>query len=197
MKSWAGWLLLVGLVLLSACSLISSPDETQGVEAIISTPPVVPASAPPPSPTSLPVETTARIEPTTQAENTPTSPPPPTATLASVNELPDPDAVRWNIIASGLERPLGLVDAWDGSGRLFIVEQAGLIRIWQAGELLPEPFLDLREQVACCGEMGLLGLAFAAEALPAGGESYTKVLFAVGAMIAAGEVDKVVVSATG
>ena len=160
MKSWAGWLLLVGLVLLSACSLISSPDETQGVEAVISTPPVVLASAFPPSPTSLPVETTARIEPTTQAENTPTSPPPPTATLASVNELPDPDAVRWNIIASGLERPLGLVDARDGSGRLFIVEQAGLIRIWQAGELLPEPFLDLREQVACCGEMGLLGLAF-------------------------------------
>ena len=74
--------------------------------------------------------------------------------------MPDPEAARWNIIASGLERPLGLVDAGDGSGRLFIVEQAGLIRIWQAGELLPEPFLDLREQVACCGEMGLLGLAF-------------------------------------
>jgi glucose/arabinose dehydrogenase len=53
-----------------------------------------------------------------------------------------------------------VADAGDQSGRLFILEQAGLIRIWQAGSLLPEPFLDLSGVVACCGERGLLGLAF-------------------------------------
>jgi glucose/arabinose dehydrogenase len=64
------------------------------------------------------------------------------------------------VIGSGLSAPLDLADPGDGSGRLFIVEQGGTIRIWQAGEVMREPFLDLREMVDCCGERGLLGLAF-------------------------------------
>lgn len=50
--------------------------------------------------------------------------------------------------------------AGDGSGRLFIVEQAGRIRIVKDGELLPEPFLDITDRVESGGERGLLGLAF-------------------------------------
>jgi glucose/arabinose dehydrogenase len=48
----------------------------------------------------------------------------------------------------------------DGSGRLFIVQQAGVIRILVDGALLPTPFLDISSLVVCCGERGLLGLAF-------------------------------------
>lgn len=50
----------------------------------------------------------------------------------------------------------------DGSGRIFVVERVGRIRIIDAdGNLLPEPFLDLTELVQNDYlEQGLLGLAF-------------------------------------
>jgi glucose/arabinose dehydrogenase len=63
-------------------------------------------------------------------------------------------------IVGGLSRPLGIVAAGDGSDRLFIVQQGGLIRILENGVLLSAPFLDLTARVSCCGERGLLGLAF-------------------------------------
>ncbi|HEY5947047.1 MAG TPA: PQQ-dependent sugar dehydrogenase [Kofleriaceae bacterium] len=44
--------------------------------------------------------------------------------------------------------------------RLFIVEQQGYIRILTDDQLSPTPFLDLSDDIACCGEQGLLGLAF-------------------------------------
>jgi glucose/arabinose dehydrogenase len=63
--------------------------------------------------------------------------------------------------ATGLSSPVAIVDAGDGSGRLFIVEQAGRIRIWRNGALLATPFLSIpAAEIACCGERGLLGLAF-------------------------------------
>ena len=64
-------------------------------------------------------------------------------------------------VVGGLSQPVAAAHAADGSGRLFIVERAGLIRILQAGSLLPTPFLDVRAQVEDGGsEQGLLGLAF-------------------------------------
>jgi glucose/arabinose dehydrogenase len=63
-------------------------------------------------------------------------------------------------VISGLENPIGIANAGDGSGRLFVLEQAGRIRIIKDGFLLAEPFLDIVSQVDCCGERGLLGLAF-------------------------------------
>jgi len=63
-------------------------------------------------------------------------------------------------VASGFDRPVGIVPAGDGSGRLFVVEQSGAVRVLRAGLLLPAPLLDLSGQVSCCGERGLLGLAF-------------------------------------
>ncbi len=44
---------------------------------------------------------------------------------------------------------------------LFVVEQTGAIRVVRDGRTLPEPFLDLSDQVSCCGEQGLLSMAFA------------------------------------
>jgi glucose/arabinose dehydrogenase len=64
-------------------------------------------------------------------------------------------------VASGLESPIGIVAAGDGSGRLFVLEQAGRIRIVDAdGTLEPEPFAALADRIASGGERGLLGLAF-------------------------------------
>lgn len=58
-----------------------------------------------------------------------------------------------------LVRPVFLTHA--GDDRLFIVEQSGIIRIWQDGALLPTPFLDIVADVDSRGnEEGLLGLAF-------------------------------------
>ncbi len=63
-------------------------------------------------------------------------------------------------IAGGLSSPLGLVNAGDGSGRLFIVEQTGRIKIFDGAAVRATPFLDVSALVSCCGERGLLGLAF-------------------------------------
>jgi len=63
-------------------------------------------------------------------------------------------------VVSNLSRPLFLTYSPDDTGRLFIVEQGGTIRILQAGRLLAQPFLDVTSLVSCCGERGLLGLAF-------------------------------------
>ena len=63
-------------------------------------------------------------------------------------------------VAQGLDLPVGVTHAGDGSGRLFVVEQRGKIRVVDDGQLLAAPFLDLSSQVSCCGERGLLGLAF-------------------------------------
>lgn len=59
-----------------------------------------------------------------------------------------------------LKSPVFLTHARDQSGRLFIVEQPGTIRILEKGKLLKVPFLDIKERVLFGGEQGLLGLAF-------------------------------------
>ncbi len=64
------------------------------------------------------------------------------------------------IVTAGLESPLYLTHAGDDSGRLFVVEQPGRIRIIQKGRLLDAPFLDLTSRVRSGGERGLLGVAF-------------------------------------
>lgn len=76
----------------------------------------------------------------------------------------DPAAYRVALepLVSGLERPLFVTHAGDGSGRLFVVEQGGTIRVVRDGRLLATPFLDLTSQLdTSSGERGLLGLAFA------------------------------------
>ncbi|GAB4170731.1 MAG: PQQ-dependent sugar dehydrogenase [Wenzhouxiangellaceae bacterium] len=62
---------------------------------------------------------------------------------------------------SGLSGPLGIKHAPDGSGRLFIVEQGGRVRIINSsGTLLATPFVDLGNQTTASGERGLLDIAF-------------------------------------
>ncbi len=72
--------------------------------------------------------------------------------------------IALHIVANGLISPVGLTHAGDGSGRLFVVDQAGFIRIIEDGNLLATPFLDLTSTIiglnAFFDERGLLGLAF-------------------------------------
>ena len=63
-------------------------------------------------------------------------------------------------VAEGLQSPLLVTNAGDGSGRLFVLEQIGRIRIISDGNLISEPFLDISSLVVSGGEQGLLGLAF-------------------------------------
>ena len=74
-------------------------------------------------------------------------------------ESPTPQ-VRLSETVSGLELPVLISHAGDGSGRLFVAEQKGRVRILKDGRLLDTPFLDISERVVCCGEQGLIGLAF-------------------------------------
>jgi glucose/arabinose dehydrogenase len=63
------------------------------------------------------------------------------------------------LVVEGLQRPVDLQP--DGSGRLFVIEKAGRIRILEDGQLLETPFLDITDRVGSSGnEQGLLGLAF-------------------------------------
>ncbi len=68
--------------------------------------------------------------------------------------------VQLERVASELASPVYLTHAGDRSGRLFIVEQAGVIRVFRNGRLAAEPFLDLRDRVTSGGELGLLSVAF-------------------------------------
>src|ERR687895_1197773 len=77
----------------------------------------------------------------------------------------DSPAVGLRLVADGFTSPVALVEAPDGTGRRFVVDQAGVIRIiTAAGGLQPQPFLDLRSRIvplmAAFDERGVLGLAF-------------------------------------
>ena len=65
-----------------------------------------------------------------------------------------------SLVTSGLSSPVAVRHARDGSGRLFVVEQPGRIRVHDGAKLLEAPFLDITERVLAGGEQGLLGLDF-------------------------------------
>jgi glucose/arabinose dehydrogenase len=84
---------------------------------------------------------------------------------ATAQVIPQGDAgVELQTIASGLVSPILVTHAGDNSGRLFIVDQTGKILIWQNGQVLATPFLDISSLLVTLNtaydERGLLGLAF-------------------------------------
>lgn len=73
--------------------------------------------------------------------------------------------VGLQLMVEGLTSPLALVPANDGSGRLFVADQIGLVRVIDpGGRLLEAPFLDIRDRLIPLSpeydERGLLSLAF-------------------------------------
>jgi glucose/arabinose dehydrogenase len=104
------------------------------------------------------------IEPPVNAQPAQPSPAGPPASPTPGTTLSNP-AVSLQLVAEGLTAPVALTYAPDGSGRLFIADQAGTVRVIGAdGRLLPEPFLDVRNKMVRLNgdydERGLLGLAF-------------------------------------
>ncbi len=63
-------------------------------------------------------------------------------------------------IAANLADAVAITHAGDESGRLFITLQAGQIVIYDGTRVVSTPFLDISPLVLCCGERGLLSVAF-------------------------------------
>jgi glucose/arabinose dehydrogenase len=114
--------------------------------------PPPPAIAPSPS---IPASPTGTFEPSSSDE--PSDVPAP----VGGGDRPDLGSVRVALepITGGLDSPLFMAPVGDGSGRLFVVEQGGVIRILEDGALREQPFLDISDRVSAGGERGLLGLA--------------------------------------
>jgi glucose/arabinose dehydrogenase len=105
------------------------------------------------APTQAPQATAAQAEPTppASAEATP-------ATQAQPGLAP---GIRLEPLATGFESPLYATHAGDDSGRIFVVEKRGTIRIVRDGARVERPFLDITDRVGSdASERGLLSVAF-------------------------------------
>jgi glucose/arabinose dehydrogenase len=58
------------------------------------------------------------------------------------------------------QRPAHADNAPGTGETLYVVESEGVVRVHTAQGTLPEPFLDIRDLVRCCGEEGMLSIAF-------------------------------------
>lgn len=77
--------------------------------------------------------------------------------IAQSSELP---SLLLSSPITGLTQPVSITNAGDGSGRIFVAEQTGRIRIVRNGTLSSTTFLNLSTRISMGGERGLLGLAF-------------------------------------
>lgn len=76
------------------------------------------------------------------------------------NKAQFPESLGFEEIISGLASPVFITHANDGTNRLFIIEKAGYIRVFNNNSLLSIPFLDVDSIVNSEGERGLFALAF-------------------------------------
>jgi glucose/arabinose dehydrogenase len=133
--------IIVLLILaVAACNSVNTPTPT--LNSLTST--AIPAT---------------QTSPSVPSQETP-SPVPVTETPANATTFPNSNAYSWQPLdIPSLERPVDLQA--DGSGRLFVLEKAGRIRIIENGQMLETPFLDITDRVGSdANEQGLLGLAF-------------------------------------
>jgi glucose/arabinose dehydrogenase len=68
--------------------------------------------------------------------------------------------VRLALVVSGLSSPVYVTAPRSEPGRLYVVEQGGLIRVVENGKIRAQPFLDVRGLISSGGEQGLLSMAF-------------------------------------
>lgn len=80
-----------------------------------------------------------------------------TATHTSADPVP---VIVLETITSGLDSPVAITHAGDGTGRLFVTQQGGRIMIIENGALVATPFLDVAALASSGGERGLLSAAF-------------------------------------
>jgi glucose/arabinose dehydrogenase len=175
-------ILIVITFLFTACS----PDEpvepfftpvpTPVQETPAPTPEIEAAPEQPayPEPEQTPADP-AYPDPAAPVQETPVSPAYPGPEEADITPTPEgPDypplgafeaAVSLELIAESFTAPVGLISPHDGAGNLFVLDQAGTIRVLASEEgLVEQPFLDLRDRMVSLSagfdERGLLGLAF-------------------------------------
>jgi glucose/arabinose dehydrogenase len=157
-------------------SLTATMAMTPSTVSASPPPPTAPIPPPTPEPSVTPKATrglstptrelpTPTLEPETStatpsATHTPTAYPSPTAT-AGVSANLDRISIDLIPVVGGFDTPVGIASARDDSGRLFVLEKVGRIRLVREGALVAEPFLDLTDRVgSVSNEQGLLGLAF-------------------------------------
>src|SRR6266852_8026197 len=81
-----------------------------------------------------------------------------TLLLAAVSVSAQDPQIQLRRAISGLSEPVAITNA--GDSRIFITEQRGKIVIYDGTTVLPTPFLDVASLISCCGERGLLSVAF-------------------------------------
>jgi hypothetical protein len=62
--------------------------------------------------------------------------------------------------AAGFSSPVGFEQDPSDPANQYVVEQRGVIRLIRNSAVQATPFLDISSLVLCCGERGLLGIAF-------------------------------------
>jgi plastocyanin len=100
--------------------------------------------------------------PTATATATATATPTPTPLLPRIGK--GPVRIELQTVLTGITSPMQWLPANDGSGRMFLVEQTGKIKIFNNGSLNATPFLDVTSRLAALSanydERGLLSMAF-------------------------------------
>ena len=84
------------------------------------------------------------------------------STPAEIESLVDPRTVQVGLsrVASGLASPVAIAASPDGTGRIFVAEQGGRVRLVTSAGLAATPYVDISGRVSSGGERGLLGIAF-------------------------------------
>ncbi len=115
-----------------------------------------------PRPTAPDPSGSAAAPPTASTAPSPGAAGSPATGPGAGTDRPDLTAARVVLapLVDGLEQPPFVTNAGDGSGRLYVAEQAGRIRVISDGQLRATPFLDITDRVTSGGERGLLGFAF-------------------------------------
>jgi len=83
------------------------------------------------------------------------------AFAASLSTAAQSAPVAKAVLIGTFDNPTYIATAPGQNKLLFVVEQTGTIRVLRNEVLLPNPFLDISNRVLCCGERGLLSMAFA------------------------------------
>ena len=109
--------------------------------------------------------TSSTLSPSADGSLSASNKPSPSASSAAAPSLPGSIApltgIRLEGVVTGLDTPIGITNAGDGSGRLFVNEQGGHVRVINPdGTLRDRDFVDLSDRIQAGGERGLLGLAF-------------------------------------
>jgi glucose/arabinose dehydrogenase len=83
-----------------------------------------------------------------------------TAGVASASIAPSSVHVQFHQVASGFSNAVAVTTARDGSHRLFVVQQSGVVRAVTGGQVQSGNYLNIASEVRFSGEQGLLSIAF-------------------------------------